>query len=465
MMNIFIASSRQQLSRANGVAELLKSRGHHVIKWWEPTGFPGGTETLSRLLLLGRTCDSALFIFGADDEVWIAEGTDSVSKARDNVVLEYGIFVANLHPELVLVLTTKNVTLPTDIAGRTFTTDDTLHEHLNALEKAYTDGHHHRLNQNNFHVFSNKRLIIQICQKTLSWSGRYLYSSNSGAVLWRAIEQSDSYGARRGLSKTLNKIHALTRDNPDVKKVGHVVSFGHGAGELDKAVVQQLSATHHVGYVPVDISYPLLHFAADAVDKSSGNVSVPFAIHGDFEDGMSDIKEPINALLHRPRLFLMLGGTLGNIEASEAGFLTSMFSMMRSGDYFLLDTFVKNGSWAPEKDSFRDIPHFQTEVKEFLANGVAKITGMHGSRGNIASKLADYLCISDVDDSAIPNTTVFRFLTKKQPSKPILTVRRFCHDDLLAFLTEQVGFSLLGTHRISTSNAAVDRSLFLLSRK
>jgi SAM-dependent methyltransferase len=72
---------------------------------------------LTALLRQVERTDAAIFIFAKDDEVTI-RGEPGHS-ARGNVLLEYGIFVARLGRERVLILEEDGVNLPSDVLGMT----------------------------------------------------------------------------------------------------------------------------------------------------------------------------------------------------------------------------------------------------------------------------------------------------------------------------------------------------------
>jgi SAM-dependent methyltransferase len=72
---------------------------------------------LTALLRQVERTDAAIFVFAKDDEVTI-RGEPGHS-ARGNVLLEYGIFVARLGRERVLILEEDGVNLPSDVLGMT----------------------------------------------------------------------------------------------------------------------------------------------------------------------------------------------------------------------------------------------------------------------------------------------------------------------------------------------------------
>lgn len=112
---IFIGSSKESRSEADYVASLIsqKSPFVHPIHWID--SFPPGSITLQQLIKVLDNSDAGIFIMGNDDKVHYRN--NDFSKARDNVLLEYGLWVGKLGYEKVAICKEKNVTLPTDVLG------------------------------------------------------------------------------------------------------------------------------------------------------------------------------------------------------------------------------------------------------------------------------------------------------------------------------------------------------------
>jgi SAM-dependent methyltransferase len=111
---VFIGSSSEALPIVNRLVGFLGS--DFDVYPWNQT-FPPGEYTLTALLRQVERTDAAIFIFAKDDEVTI-RGEPGHS-ARGNVLLEYGIFVARLGRERVLILEEDGVNLPSDVLGMT----------------------------------------------------------------------------------------------------------------------------------------------------------------------------------------------------------------------------------------------------------------------------------------------------------------------------------------------------------
>ncbi len=109
---VFIGSSYEALPIVNRLVGFLGS-DFDVSPWNQ--SFPPGEYTLTALLQQVERTDAAIFIFAKDDQVTI-RGEPGHS-ARGNVLLEYGLFVARLGRERVLILEEDGVNLPSDIFG------------------------------------------------------------------------------------------------------------------------------------------------------------------------------------------------------------------------------------------------------------------------------------------------------------------------------------------------------------
>lgn len=118
---LFIASSGRQSAI---VDELTIALGDHfeVTPW--TLAFPAGQLTMQTLVEARDKYDCAVCIFAHDDEM-VTEpgngGTDSSRRpiARDNVVLEFGLFLGTHGPQRVLILAEAGVDIPSDLAALT----------------------------------------------------------------------------------------------------------------------------------------------------------------------------------------------------------------------------------------------------------------------------------------------------------------------------------------------------------
>lgn len=113
-----------------------------------------------------------------------------------------------------------------------------------------------------------------------------------------------------------------------------VVSLGSGQGDKDILVVEALArGDAEVRYRPVDASQALLEMAV------RGGIEAGFPVRGLKADvGQARTGELLAATAQEPRLYLVLGNTLGAIDPQ--GFLRSLRFLLRSRDRLLVDAEV-----------------------------------------------------------------------------------------------------------------------------
>lgn len=110
---VFIASSSEAQGVVDELVGLMGPEGFEPHPWDQIFG--SGAYTFDALLDEVKLADAAVFIFAKDDELGFrGEATYS---ARDNVVLEYGLFSQGLGRDRVLILEEEGVRLPSDVLG------------------------------------------------------------------------------------------------------------------------------------------------------------------------------------------------------------------------------------------------------------------------------------------------------------------------------------------------------------
>ena len=117
-LRLFIGSSAESLKVAKRVQVELDHDFDVTV--WHQNVFEPGTSTWPQLIKLARTqFDFALFVFGADDEVHSRE--QSSRSPRDNVLLEYGLFVGALGSKRTFFLYNRDhkPKIASDLAGVT----------------------------------------------------------------------------------------------------------------------------------------------------------------------------------------------------------------------------------------------------------------------------------------------------------------------------------------------------------
>jgi len=114
-MKVFLGSSSESLDHLNEIALWLEEANLEPVPWNLPTLFLPGENTFLKLIEISKTVDAAIFIFAEDDRVWYR--ADTVSQPRDNVLLEYGLFVGALGPKRAIICRRGSPKAATDLHG------------------------------------------------------------------------------------------------------------------------------------------------------------------------------------------------------------------------------------------------------------------------------------------------------------------------------------------------------------
>jgi hypothetical protein len=117
-MKVFLGSSTESLDHLGEIAMWLEQSNLEPVPWNSPTLFLPGENTFLKLIEISKTVDAAVFIFAEDDKVWYR--ADTVSQPRDNVLLEYGLFVGALGPKRAIICRSGKPKAATDLQGITW---------------------------------------------------------------------------------------------------------------------------------------------------------------------------------------------------------------------------------------------------------------------------------------------------------------------------------------------------------
>jgi predicted nucleotide-binding protein len=116
----FIGSSTEGLSLAKALSESLRNAEIAASEVWnEGTIFGLGAATLEALEQAVLQYDFGVFIFTPDDELRVRGKLKRV--ARDNVILELGLFIGKLTRRRAFIIrpSKKTIQLPSDLLGIT----------------------------------------------------------------------------------------------------------------------------------------------------------------------------------------------------------------------------------------------------------------------------------------------------------------------------------------------------------
>ncbi len=99
------------------VAEWIEAESHIPKRWNDTASFPAGEFTLESLVRTSHTVDAAVFILSDDDPM--SYRGDEVKMPRDNVLIEYGLFMGTLGEKNVIAGSRGKPKVANDLAGLT----------------------------------------------------------------------------------------------------------------------------------------------------------------------------------------------------------------------------------------------------------------------------------------------------------------------------------------------------------
>lgn len=114
-MKIFIGSSTEAQKDMEDLAVMLEDLDCEVITWKDSGVFIAGDYTLDNLLEISEKVDSAIFVFNGEDETWYRG--EKLNSVRDNVLLEYGLFVGKKGRQNVTFMCKNSPKIASDLVG------------------------------------------------------------------------------------------------------------------------------------------------------------------------------------------------------------------------------------------------------------------------------------------------------------------------------------------------------------
>jgi len=370
---IFIASASEERpsSIAKHLVEVLAAASFIPKPWWTVLG--PGDYTLDKLREQCEVVDGAVVIWTGDDENWYRDKQHKVP--RDNVILEYGMFVSRLGRRKAVILTEKGARLPSDVHGITFVPaqDDVgsaCKEIADHFSRVFDEDFYDEDGRDHLGVVIDTHVSGQVLEDPpKEWCQRSLYFGTDGARGWLAAIRDPDYfpEQERGEVRTaiLNLIAPL--------RIHTLVSLGPGNAWIDMPMVDVLKAkSPWLQYIPVDISDGLLQYAMSQV---RGVAHVPIGILSDFEDRAPFIAKKLREYAGFPRLFSILGNTFGNLDKGEHNFIANVRTWMGADDFLLVDACVKGPCWSPESGRRSSMDSYCEGERRWLATGVSRRTG------------------------------------------------------------------------------------------
>lgn len=471
MRTIFIGSSTESLPIAETMAGALSRKRFRPLLWTEI--FKSGDVTLDKIAAVAEEVDAAVLVWSADDGLWY-RGEDR-QVARDNCVLEYGIFLAKLGRQRTAVFAREGVKLPTDVSGITVKFFGANVE--TAARELATDLDHQAKKSSPpiVPVHADEQVWQALNARDLpgDWISRSLYVKYEGAQNWRILANDpnyplsfigDTFGFRPLLTKALGAIDAI-----EIEKIGLIVSLGPGDGRHEEFVVGALNGVCQSSseWIPVDVSHGLLSHVVHRYQKA---MAVDRAILGDYESGLPFIFSKVwTGNTPRPKLLVtMFGGGFGNLDLGEQAFLTNLISQLNDGDLLLLDFAVKGDAWSQATDIRADPSKYAPAFKRLLLHGLA--ARMHR---DTADYLNDRLKVDHIDAHAGPGGSDVQGahtvqIGHEDTGLPLLRLRRFEWEKTVQWFKDKPALRVLFADRTdrATDRADVMRmGLVLLEKK
>jgi hypothetical protein len=369
--SIFIGSARESSAVAKGIAQALADGNYAPRRWWKE--FPPGSTALTRLTELTQTVDGAVLIFSGVDKTWYRG--DELPTPRDNVVLEYGIFIGSLGTRRTIVVAEEGTNLPSDISGLTFVTlQNDIETVAERVVQYFDDLFEERPSGQDYQL---PRLIadpvIVNCQLgdvlPRDWHSRDLYVGLHGAKNWLNVASDDQYYPPSQWKRTVTRIVEMLSS----VSVRTLVSLGPGDGRMDELLSLHMSHREPwLRYVPIDMNQYLLVMSIERIGQ---HVSVPVGILTDFEDRLAAVSNVVQTHGNPPMLFSMLGFTFGNLDGYELRFLEGLKSIMGKGDHLLLDYLLLSDTWDSTEYKEKAYTEYTSPFRRLLCQAVALRTG------------------------------------------------------------------------------------------
>ncbi|MDO3409714.1 nucleotide-binding protein [Saccharibacillus sp. CPCC 101409] len=114
-LKVFIGSSGEAKKALNEVALWVENAGHTPQRWTDNERFLPGNYIFDELIDISKSVDAAILIFNEDDVINTTQGT--VAQARDNVLIEYGLFAARLGVQKTIICRQGSSKIASDLQG------------------------------------------------------------------------------------------------------------------------------------------------------------------------------------------------------------------------------------------------------------------------------------------------------------------------------------------------------------
>ena len=448
---IFIGSASETKYIAAPIASCLSKRGFSVEPWWDNKVFEPGDVTIDKLRWLAKEVDGAVFVWKGTDVILVRDMKRNA--ARDNVMIEFGMFVQELGRGRCVFVKDKDTHVPSDLDGVTFislvedddfTTAEAVANHFERQFAAATS--EDKYNEPDVYLIETDPSIMRITsggQIPPGWSTRALFFGTEGAQNWLAVDKQTAYLPDHDKEAMYEQVLRVIDHIKDADEVPILtcVSLGPGSARVDREMIKHLNnGRRSVQYIPVDISDGLLTHASYALHDCA---QVPFGILTDFEQGVTFIKSRLAHRVHSPTLFSLVGNTLGNLDNYERSFMEQMQRLLNKDDYLLIEVAIKFPGWELKKDIRYNLDDHTLAMKHFYSQGLAR----HNNEGvqSIVDAYSQRIKVKE-GHSNVPGATSIDYVDAEERIK-IMSLRRYDWKRFLSWL-EIFDFSILGGQKL-----------------
>lgn len=159
---------------------------------------------------------------------------------------------------------------------------------------------------------------------------KYFYDDR-GSQLFEAICDTPEYYPTRAEAALLAKVSECVIERV---KPAHLIELGSGSSRKTRHLIAACDRSGvHPCYWPFDVSAQIMLDSAEQLIVDYDWLHVE-AMSGDYTAGLANLPLPVDG---ERRLFIFLGGTIGNFEPAQAdAFLTELVSLMAPGDALLI---------------------------------------------------------------------------------------------------------------------------------
>jgi predicted nucleotide-binding protein len=252
---IFVGSARESLDEARLIAARIeewnrKRAANLLVHLWDSPGLFVASENIWKQIYgkMRSDYDAAVLLFGPNDNVWVRGR--SFLQARDNVILEYGLFAGGLGPNRVVCCTTNNdVKIPSDLDGLVYIDFSVARRNTAGIEiEAWLDKIYKRKIKKSSSPSDEPVKIIPLLSESLSTRPSVFDNQNFG-------KESDflTDALREETQNALNK-----STYPElIKRISKVMVAANGDGRcITEETVRHRKKLHVVNFI-VAGDYPI----------------------------------------------------------------------------------------------------------------------------------------------------------------------------------------------------------------